>query len=292
MEQEARTENLKRFYIYYLRRPDRDDPFEPGRGQPFYVGKGRSGRHLVHRWEANFLLHKPGRKNHKTTTIHFLWKQGMDFEEDIIFDSLTEQEAFEIEAMAIQAYGRKNNKTGILTNLTDGWEGCSGFTFNHTKETKQKIREKALGRPSWWKGKKKSKEFCQKRSELMKGKPAWNKGIPCTKETKEKISKSEKGENHWNFGGSQSNETKQKISRSNKGKIKGPLSNDHKEKLRMAITGIKRSDETKRKQSEAAKKRTDKQIPWNKGKSWTDEMKEKIRRAVLKQLKSKEKKQK
>jgi len=35
----------RRFYVYYLRRPDREDPLEPGRACPFYIGKGCNCRY-------------------------------------------------------------------------------------------------------------------------------------------------------------------------------------------------------------------------------------------------------
>ena len=196
------------FYVYFLRRPDKEDPFEPSQGQPFYVGKGVNDRHLSHRKEADSLRHKPGRKPYKIGIILFLWKRGLDFEEDIIIDNLTEQEAFEIEVEAITAYGRMDNGTGILANLTEGGEGSSGKLLSEeskrrcarcgkdhrnygkhlSEDTKRKIgiankialkgrimpleiREKIS---NTLKGKKKperSKKHCENLSKSHKGKP-------------------------------------------------------------------------------------------------------------------------
>jgi len=74
----------------------------------------------------------------------------------------------------------------------------------HSKETKEKIRQKLLGREfsemrrknisNALKGRKLSKEVKEKISRSNKGKSkkghvAWNKGILCSEETKQKISK-------------------------------------------------------------------------------------------------------
>lgn len=168
MEPETWAKKMKknRFYIYYLRRPDKPDPLDPEKGQPFYVGKGCNHRYKSHRKEAKGLLHKPGRKEYRISIIHMLWKQRLDFYEDIFLDGLTEQEAFDIEREAIEVYGRKDNGTGILANLTDGGEGNSGRSLESRKKTSNTLK----GRP-------KTKETNKKNSESHIGKSPWNKGL-------------------------------------------------------------------------------------------------------------------
>ena len=58
---------------------------------------------------------------------------------EIIEDNLTWDEACIREKHWINFYGRKNNKTGILSNMTDGGEGSYGR--NLSIETKKKISE-------------------------------------------------------------------------------------------------------------------------------------------------------
>jgi len=160
VEQEARQED-RRFYVYYLRRPDKSDPFEPEKGQPFYVGKGSNCRYKEHRKEALVLLHKPGPKPIRIKIIYKLWKQGLDFQEDIIFNNLTENEAFEIEIKTIELYGRIDLATGCLANMTNGGEGSSGIIITDewrknlseahkglifTNEHKENLRQSSLGR--------------------------------------------------------------------------------------------------------------------------------------------------
>ena len=206
------------FYVYYLRRPDKEDPLEPGKGQPFYAGKGSNGRTAVHRQEASNLLHKPGRKSIKINIIHTLWKQGLDFSEDIILCDLTEKEAFDIEVKAIETYGRINNGIGCLSNLTDGGEGQSGYAW--TEKSRQKLSAKIKGVNHCCWGKHPTEETRQKMSrtrlELFKDKtnhPAFGKH--ASDETKEKLSKDrieryKNKNNHPMFGKHHSEEAKQK----------------------------------------------------------------------------------
>ena len=245
------------FYVYYLRRPDKKDSFEPERGCPFYVGKGSNGRFNSHRQEAEKLLYKPGRKSIKINIIHSLWIDRMDFEEDIIFNNLTEQEAFELEIEAIAAYGRINNETGCLANLTNGGDGFSGGIIS--EETRQNISNAQKGRKHTIESRKKmslalrgrrfseehknkireantnrvfTEEHRQNLSKAFKGlipwnkglvgaQVAWNKGIPHTEESRRKMSESHKGK-------VLSAETRDKLSKVKRGKKK---SEEHRQKL-------------------------------------------------------------
>lgn len=137
------AKNPYRFYTYAYLRKDRT---------PYYIGKG-CGYRITH----------PGRRIRKPPT-----------KDRIIFlkQNLTEEEAFKHEKYMIAVFGRKNNGTGILRNLTDGGEGSSGYV--PTQETRDKI------------------------SLANKGKTPWNKGVPRSEETKQKQSKSMKGKtSYW-----------------------------------------------------------------------------------------------
>ena len=99
------------YYVYLYLRED---------GTPYYVGKGKNNR----------AFSKNGRSVHlplDKTKIIFYSK------------NLTEDEAFELEKELIKKYGRKDNGTGILRNLTDGGDGVSGAIV--TDETKIKLSE-------------------------------------------------------------------------------------------------------------------------------------------------------
>lgn len=97
------------FYVYFYLRED---------GTPYYVGKGKDKRAWL---KHNVNLPKD------ETRISF------------IAINLMESEAHLLEIKLISEYGRKDLRTGILRNLTNGGEGASGR--KPSKETIDKIKK-------------------------------------------------------------------------------------------------------------------------------------------------------
>lgn len=102
------------FYVYAYLRTD---------GTVYYIGKGR------------------GRRAFEKHTI----KIPTDKQQIVFIErNLTEVGALAIERSLIRWYGRKDNNTGILRNVTDGGEGCSRRIL--TRDTRLKIAKSSLGK--------------------------------------------------------------------------------------------------------------------------------------------------
>lgn len=131
--------------------------------EPFYVGKGRSKR------IKDTLYDKSPFKKRK---IDKLKSEGVEILAFKLFESLTNDEAIEIERYLISLIGRRDDLKGPLVNLTDGGEGR--LNSPHTEEVKSKISEAK-------KGKGVGRKHSQETIELMKQKQAgenngfWNK---------------------------------------------------------------------------------------------------------------------
>ena len=106
----------KNFYVYSYIRKD---------GSPYYVGKGKTSR----AWDKRTHIVKPPKENCRII---------------IIAHDLSEHESFLLEKKLISLYGRKDNKTGILRNKTDGGEGSCGWI--PTLENKLNISKSLIGR--------------------------------------------------------------------------------------------------------------------------------------------------
>lgn len=67
---------------------------------------------------------------------------------EILEDSLTWDEACEKEIYLISYYGRLNNNTGTLVNMTDGGDGV----INLSEESRKKMSDAKIGKDPWNKG--------------------------------------------------------------------------------------------------------------------------------------------
>jgi len=96
------------YYVYLYLRED---------ATPYYVGKGKDNR----------AFQKHGKR----------LKLPSDKSRIVFYaENLTEDEAFALEKELIAKYGRKDNGTGILRNLTDGGDGTSGAIFSDESRAK------------------------------------------------------------------------------------------------------------------------------------------------------------
>ena len=109
---------MNNFYTYAWLRKD---------NTPYYIGKGVKNRAWI-----KSKGHIPPKDTSKII---------------ILERNLTEIGALALERRYIKWYGRKNNNTGILINLTDGGEGVSGYKHNElikkciSLKTKERMKD-------------------------------------------------------------------------------------------------------------------------------------------------------
>lgn len=103
----------------------------------FYIGIGKSKYRLT------------SRRNRNKYWLNIVNKVGYDAK--IINENITWKEAQRLECILISKYGRIDNGTGILVNMTDGGDGAKG-TIGHwagkslSKEHKKQISISGKGR--------------------------------------------------------------------------------------------------------------------------------------------------
>lgn len=157
----------KGFYVYEL--------VNPTTFKPFYVGKGQGERYKDHFKE------KSGNR-HKQNTLRKIANQGDSVIVKIVFSSQEESEALKFEMDLIKLYGRRDNRTGILTNLTEGGEGVSGRVFS--AKARRDISKRVAGKGNPMFGKKRTEDEKRRMSETRKANLASGKTIP-TKHSEE-----------------------------------------------------------------------------------------------------------
>lgn len=258
------------YYVYaYIR--CKDSPIAIA-GTPYYIGKGTGSR-------------ASDTNNHNVNTPE---NPRMIV---IIAENLTEMGAFALERRLIRQWGRIDNKTGILRNLTDGGQGHSGF--KKTEETKKKHSLALKGKPKSseyiikLRGRKLSLSTITKMSLAQKGRKLSREHVQklrdrvVSEETKQKLREARKKQGFLSLesiqkgsakrkGFKHSEESKQKmreaatgrihteahkqrISEACKGKEKKPFTDTHKKNIGLAKKGHIVSEETRKKISDAKK---------------------------------------
>jgi hypothetical protein len=174
------TTNKKQmeYYTYAYLRED---------GTPYYIGKGKGFRLYV----KKRIVPLPSRDR-----IIYLKK------------NITEHEAIKHEIYMIAVYGRKDNGTGILRNLTDGGEGTSGKIMSEEQKKSHSLRMSGANHPFY--GKTASKSHRENISNALFGKkktkdhieklPQNNKGAIRSQEFKNKRKNYMTGRRWWNNG--------------------------------------------------------------------------------------------
>ena len=104
--------------------------------QPFYVGVGRN-----YRITAHFCPSSLKEKNIKNNIINSIFKEKEELPIHYrIYENLEQDKAFEIEIDFIKQFGKIKEKTGILSNITDGGEG--NFGLIHSEKFLNTLRKR------------------------------------------------------------------------------------------------------------------------------------------------------
>lgn len=124
---------------------------------PFYIGIGNK-KDFGRAYEF---------KSDKRNQYWYRIYQKTNIEVEILFEGLTKEQAVKKEKEFITLYGRVDNNTGILTNMTDGGDGVFGRIT--TNELREKFSATKKGKLNPQYGKVVSQETRQKRSNSLKG---------------------------------------------------------------------------------------------------------------------------
>lgn len=149
---------MTQFYTYLWLRED---------ATPYYVGKGKGNRAFTN---AGHNVSRPVLK-YRILIQH--WE--------------TEDEAFRMEKWYISLFGRKDNGTGILRNLTDGGENPPAIKGNIHAKGKKHNAEANAKKSERGKLRKQTLATREKLSRIKKGKSNGLEGKPKSEETKRKI---------------------------------------------------------------------------------------------------------
>lgn len=144
-------------YLYRHIRLDKNEPFYIGIGNDINYNRAYNKKRRSFSW--------------KDIAYHNI------YEVEILLDNLTWEEACEKEKEFIKLYGRRDLKTGILVNMTDGGEGAYGALRSNKTKLKISLSQKGKSKLTSKKGKE-HKSFGTKRpnsfglnmSKLKKGK--------------------------------------------------------------------------------------------------------------------------
>lgn len=170
------------FYIYRHIRLDNNTIF--------YIGKGTTDDRK--KTEYSYYSRANETRGRSKWWSNIVKKAG--YRVDIVFESESEIDILNKEIEFIKLYGRLNNKTGCLVNLTDGGEGASGHICSEETKLKHSLRLKGI-RPS---------DLCMQRYKEFR------KTYVMSEETRRKVS-------IGNMGKKMSDEAKRKISEAHKG---------------------------------------------------------------------------
>lgn len=176
------------FYVYCYFNPLKLSTFDECGLEPFYIGKGKNDRLIHHMFESNLATDS---NRHKVNTIRKIQLANKKPYIKILTHYDIEEDALLEERRLIKLIGRRDLKTGPLTNMTDGGEGTTNKIFS--AERRKKISESM------------KKAFAEGRASVSSAFKHSRIGKTDSEETKQKRALTRAGYSH-------SKDTRQKIS--------------------------------------------------------------------------------
>lgn len=132
--------NVKVFYVYELWNPLNNQIFYVGKGTKYNNGYYRLSNHIK---DARYAKSGKIKMSHKFRTILKILENKQKPEMKIVFESTDHNLIINKEKELIKHYGRRDNKTGILCNHTNGGEGALGI--KHSEEWLINMRTNNIG---------------------------------------------------------------------------------------------------------------------------------------------------
>lgn len=137
-----------KWYVYKHIRKDKNEPF--------YIGIGCKSNY--------YRAYEGGMKR------NVIWNKitkKTEWEVEIISEGLDKKSASLKEQELIKMYGRLDNNTGVLSNMTDGGDGI--WNCKRNEKTKKILSEQKMGLKNPMYGKKQSQDFINKRMKNIRG---------------------------------------------------------------------------------------------------------------------------
>lgn len=201
---------MNEYYVYGL--------YDPRNGNPFYIGKGKKNRKDQH-----FKEHSAPNGVRKNMRIKEIRDAGYEPYSRVLYENLTENQAWDNEERLIESLGREGiDEGGILTNNHTRRQGivmtedvCRAISekrqgIEFSQDTRKKMSDAKKGK-TW------EEIFGPDTAAKMRERKSQKRG-PCPEETRKKISEARLGQRVHNW----SEESRRKLSQTNKGKPAHP----------------------------------------------------------------------
>lgn len=101
---------------------------------PFYIGKSYVGSSRI----EDHITSAKNDTSPKAKRMRKAWADNKKIIHEVVLLTEDEEEAFKMEAFLVLFYGRRDNKTGRLTNQTNGGKGTTGLV---RPKKKKKIKK-------------------------------------------------------------------------------------------------------------------------------------------------------